>query len=236
MRMKLERLAAEPRAHGGNQCPGTLRCQQSRRILEVQAWNVRGRGERAGEIGVESVVMHGADGVGQAREDLAAFLANDAGEIEERGQVMHRIDEREARDAVAHEAAIHEPHEVAPGRFPGDEAKAGRDELQRRIGRRGPHGADELPRIFLVSADGDAHVRAGVEIERGEADAIEHRRDAQRLGRIECGGAPETLVTVADGDIDELHGSDLGALCGCALAFTASGDRLTSLTVDSQFA
>ena len=65
------------------------------------------------------------------------------------------------------------------------------------------HDADALPGILGVRAHGHRHMRAAREVDRAEADAVHHGRDLgdHRRGQRVC--APEALVPVAHGGVDE---------------------------------
>ena len=71
-----------------------------------------------------------------------------------------------------------------------------------RISRISSHG------ILAVEADRDGHVRARREVERMEADPLHHGSDGERLARGEPGRAPEALVPVPRGRVDDLDRPD----------------------------
>ena len=77
--MQLQRLVADAGANRRNQAARTFRAQQAGWVFDIQSINVRRRGQLAGQIGIEGIIMHGTDGIGQRRDDLAATgLANHA--------------------------------------------------------------------------------------------------------------------------------------------------------------
>ena len=178
--------------------------------------------EHGGEICVERIIMNRADRVGEPGEHFAAFLADHPRAIEERLRVVHRIDQREARDAVDHQRAIRESHELGIRGLPGDETKPGGDELQRRVGCCRAHAPNQCPRILLVRAHAHAHVRARGEIDCLQPDAVHDGCDLQGLGGIQPGGAPDALVAVPDRNIDELDIGHAALTPGSILTFAAS--------------
>ena len=186
--------------------------QQAAGILEVEAVDVRAVRERGDALGVVRVRVHGADRVRQPDDDLLdALLARHPRGAAERLRVVGRLGELEAADAVADDAPEREPHHVLVARLPGDEAHAGRDEVEERVRHRRAHQPDQLPRVLAVEAHGDRHVRARREVERMEADALQRRRDREDVVRREAGRAPEALVAVARRRVDDVddaaHGS-----------------------------
>ncbi len=64
--------------------------------------------------------------------------------------------------------------------------------------------AQALPRVLPVKAHRDRHVRARGEVERVIADAVDRRRDREHVRRRQAGRAPQALVAVAQGGVDEL--------------------------------
>src|SRR6185312_11283011 len=182
-----------------------VRRQKPAWVLEVEATDVGAVRERRDPLRVVGVRVHRADRVGQPDDDLLdALLAGDPGAAAQRLGVVRRLRELEAPDAVADDAAEGEPHHVLVARLPGDEPHPGRDEAQERAGGRGTHQPDQLPRVLAVEPHGDRHVRAGSEVERVEADALEGGGDREGLARREAGRAPEALVPVAGRGVDDL--------------------------------
>ena len=61
-----------------------------------------------------------------------------------------------------------------------------------------------------LSFDGPAglvavHVRAGGEIECEKTNAVHDRSDGDNVRRGQAGGAPQALIAVAEGNVDELN-------------------------------
>ena len=75
-------------------------------------------------------------------------------------------------------------------RPPRDEPLAGRDHRQRRVRHRLGDQPQPLPRVLLVEAHGDRHVRARREVARAEPDAVHRRRDAQHVRRRQARSRP----------------------------------------------
>src|SRR5205807_6786230 len=63
--------------------------------------------------------------------------------------------------------------------------------------------ANALPRVLVVKADRHRHVRARGEVERLIADPVHGRRDRQDVRGGQAGGAPQALVAVARGRVDD---------------------------------
>ncbi len=204
MGMQFQRLGTNAGTDGRNQRACALGSQEAGRVLDVQARDIGRSSEHAGEIGVKGVIVYGADRVGEPGEHLATLLANHPRAIEQRLAVVHGIDQCKSRDAVFHQRAIGESHELRVGGLPRDETKAGGDELQRRMGRCGAHAPDQHPGVLLVRAHAHAHVSARGEVDRVQPDPVHDRRNLQGLGNVQPGGAPDALVAVPDRDIDEL--------------------------------
>src|SRR5690242_2843041 len=89
--------------------------------------------------------------------------------------------------------------------FPRDEAQSRADKLQHRVGHRSACQSDTLPRVLFVVAYGNAHVRAGREVQRAETNAIHHRRDAENLCGVAPHRSPQALISVANRNVEKLH-------------------------------
>ena len=182
-----------------------VRRQQAARVLQVEAVDVAAVRERRDPLCVVRMRMHRADRVGQSDDDLLdTLLAGDPGGAPEGRRVVGGLRELEAADSVAHDAPEGEPHDVLVAWLPRDEAHAGRDEVEERGRRGGAHQPNQLPRVLSVEADRDGHVRARREVERMEADPLHHGSDCERLAAGKPGRAPEALVPVARGRVDDL--------------------------------
>ena len=118
--------------------------------------------------------------------------------------VVGWIGDLDPAQPVADREAVGERHHLLVGGHPGDEAHSGGDHSQRRGGHGGGDEPDPLPRILLVKADRHGHVGAGGEVERVVADPIQRRSDRQHIGRGQAGGAPQALIAVPGGGVDEL--------------------------------
>ena len=85
----------------------------------------------------------------------------------------------------------------AMNRMPGVMKPSGVSGISSRTTRMRSHG------ILGVRAHGHRHVRAAREVDRAEADAVDHGRDLGDHRRRQRVGAPEALVAVADRRVDE---------------------------------
>ena len=142
-------------------------------------------------LDVERVVVDRAQRVHQRADDVFAAALLDHARAGDVGVgVVHRIGQAEAADAVARQHAEGERHELRARGLPGDEAEAGRHELQRRVRRGRRHQADALPGILLLVAHRHAHVGRGREVDGPEAHAIHDRRDRQASSRCRCRARP----------------------------------------------
>src|SRR5581483_7552474 len=154
---------------------------------------------------------HLADRVGQPDDDLFdALLARHPRAAAQALRVVRRVGELEPPDAVADDATEREPHQLLVARRPRDEAHAGGDVAERRARHRRPDEAEPLPRVLLVEAHRDCHVRARAEVDRVEADPVDRRRDRDDVFGGQAGRAPQALVSVSRRRIDDAD--DLAAL------------------------
>ena len=68
--------------------------------------------------------------VGEGGDDLfATLLADDAGNLDHRRWVQHRVEDDETGHAARHETPVDEPHEIPVLGLPGDEPQARADQL-----------------------------------------------------------------------------------------------------------
>ncbi len=202
VRMQLEGLVdpgcLDGGLDGGNQRRGTLLRQQSARILDVQRVHVRTRRQRARAGCVVRVVVDRAQREYQRRDhELAAGLLDQPRVRDIRRGIVHGIRQAEPADAMPRQRAIRQRHEIRARGLPGDEAKAGAHELQRRVGRGLGHQPDALPGILALEAHRHAHVRGSGEVDGLEAHPIHHRRDAQRACGVDAQRRPQALVAIA---------------------------------------
>ena len=185
-----------------------VRRQQPARVLEVEPVHLLTAGERRGALGVVLVRMDLADRVREPDHDLLDPLGpRDRREVAQTPGIIGRVGNLKAPDPVTGHEPEREAHHLLVGRHPGDEAHPGRDHPERRLGHRLADQPDPLPRVLAVEAHRDRHVRARGEVERVVADPVERRRDRQHVGRRQPGRAPQALVAVASGRVDELDHS-----------------------------
>ena len=169
------------------QCPRPLGGEDPGRVLHVDPVEVRVGGVLPGEVGVEGVVVHRADRVGQRPDHLVdAGLLEPARGLAGGVHVVHRVEDDDAVDPVDDQPVVDQLHGLGVGVLPGDEPEAGADELQLRRRHRRAGQPEPLPRVLAVGADGDAHGGARAVVQRPEADPLQQRRDLER--RAPCAG------------------------------------------------
>ncbi len=182
--------------------------EQAPGVLEVEPVDVLGAGHRPGALEVVGMGVDRADRVGQSDNHLLdTLLPRHPREPHQRLRIIRRLGDLESPDPVAGDAPEDEPDHVLPGRGPRDEAHAGGDEVEGRLGHRLADEADPLPGVLVVEADRDRHVSAGGEVEGPESDPIHRRGDVEHVRGGQAGRAPEALVAVPGGrvnDLDEL--------------------------------
>ena len=180
MAVQLDRALSGGAAEVRRELADTGRGQETPRVLEVEPVHVGAVGERRGALRVVRMRVHFTDRVGETDHDLLGSLfAEDLGHAAQPLRVVRGVGDLEATNAVAHDAAEHEPHQVLVAGNPGDEAHAGRDEGERCVRHRHADEPDSLPRILLLEPHGDRHVRARGEVDGVESDPIHRRRDLE---------------------------------------------------------
>ena len=156
----LEALVTDGGLHGRRQRADALRRHEAARVLQVEQVDERAGRERAGEAGVERVVMQVGQREGQCAHHFGfAFLFDEASRFQHGIGVMHRVQHDETTDAVALQVAIHQTHEIRVGLLPGDEAQAGGNKLQRGARHGGAHAPDAFPRVVAEVTHGHRHMR-----------------------------------------------------------------------------
>ena len=90
-----------------------VRRQQPARILQVEPVQLRAVGEGGGTLGVVRVRVHLADRVRQPDHDLLdSLLPRDGRDPPQPGRVVRRVHDLDPPDAVADDAAEHEPDDL----------------------------------------------------------------------------------------------------------------------------
>ena len=205
-----------PSCSGGEQVRRQLahrgRGQQPAGVLQVQAVHVGAVGQRGRPLGVVVVGVDRADRVREPDHDLLdPLLARHPGQPSEPRRVVGRVGDLKAADPVAGHQPERQPDHVLVGGHPRDEPHPGADHPQRRVRHRRAHQPDPLPRVLAMEAHRHRHVRARREVERVVADPVHRRGDRDHVGRGQPGGAPQALVAVAGGRVDELDHARRGA-------------------------
>src|SRR6185437_15443974 len=87
--------------------------------------------------------------------------------------------------------------------------------------------------VLTMEADRHRHVRARREVERVIADPVHRRRDREHVGSRQPGRAPQALVAVARGRVDELDRAHFGSTrnSGCPYSTSAALSQHTSAIV-----
>ena len=202
--VKLQRALARRRQEVGRELADGVRRQQPAGVLQVERVHLGAARQRPQPLGVVLRGVRRADRVGEPDHHLVeAGLAGDVREPDQPLRLVGGIDDLEPAEAVAHHAREHELHELLVRGRPRDEAHARGDHAERRVRHRLADQADPLPGVLAVEAHRHRHVRARREVERAEAHAIHRRRDRQHVGRGQAGRAPEALVAVARGGVDD---------------------------------
>ena len=157
-----------------------------------------------GDAGVERVVVHRRDRVGQRPDDLgAARLLRDPRGGPRRVHVMRRVEHDEAVHAVAHQAPVDELDHLRVRPLPGDEPEPGPDELQRCVGHRLAGDPQQRPRVFPVRPHGHAHRGRRRVVKGPEPDPPEHGRDRGDVRGPQPGRPPQRLVPVPQRHVNQ---------------------------------
>ena len=189
----------------GRQLAHCVGREQPAGVLEVEAIHVGAVRERRRALRVVRMGVDGADRVGEADHHLLdSLLLRHARDPAQSRGIVRRVGDLEAPDPVAHDASEGEAHQVLVARHPRDEAHPGRDVAERRVRHPLADEPEPLPRVLPVKADRDGHVRARGEVGRVEADAVDRGRDRDDVRRGQPGCAPEALIAVARGRVDDV--------------------------------
>src|SRR5690606_7182499 len=114
---------------------------------------------------------------------------------------VHWIEQYKSADTRFHQRAIGKAHEVMIGCFPRDKAKASGNELQWHARQRAMHLTDALPRIILVVAHRNCHMRARGKIDCTETAALHQWCRLHHLRGVDACHAPQALIAIANADI-----------------------------------
>ena len=146
MRVQLERLAAERRPHGGDQRPRPLRGEDPGRVLDVGPVDVRAVRVGGRDAGVERVVVHGRDRVGQRPDDLARRRPSWRSPRWPAPRPCRGSGRaRRTGPSRCHQRRVDERDDLGVRPLPGDEPEPGADELQRRVRHCGRGSAAAAP-------------------------------------------------------------------------------------------
>ena len=204
MGVQFQRLAIQAVADRRDERPRPFRRQQAGRVLDVDPVDIAAAGHPGSQPGVAGVVVDLAERVGERADDLLAAREPDQVRGAADGRhVVHRVEHDEPRHPVGHQPVIDQPHHLFAGGLPRDEPEPGADELERGAGHGRPGQPDPFPRILPVGPDGDAHVGAGGEVQRPEPHPVHDRGDLQDLAGGQPGRAPQALVPVPDGHVEQ---------------------------------
>ena len=231
MRVHLDWPAAGCSDHHRHKRRGPRWHEQTAGVLEVEAVCVLALCELRDPLLEIRLVVNRADRIGEREHDLlGAGGAGETRERPERRNVVGRMHDLEAADAVGHHGSERHRQQLVARRLPRYEACAGGEEREHRFRHCRRNEPQPLPRILAVVANRDSEMRARCEVERVKANPVDDRRDGKDVARRKTGSSPKALIAVADGRVDEFDGAGHASACSSQLVVTLPDLKRLSAT------